>query len=278
MRFLKKPLPEIAPETIFKECVDSYRSTQTRDALLQALPRVKADSARYEQMVPLQIDRFLDQIDLNELPAKPVAGIYEEKFQPEKAPGRKYYEAIMSQTRNHLCPICDITMATTLDHYLPKSEVPTLSVTPGNLIPVCERCNRVKRDIIHRAPQEAPIHVYYDALPPGIWLHARIVYAEQPEVHYDVQCPEDWDPDLGSRLEQHMALYKLEAQFRLHAEVELTNMRRFWKRHLERGGPEGLSYTLADMQESLEENDPNSWKAALYRALASNIEALSAWL
>lgn len=278
MIFLKKPLPEIPPETIFEECADSFRSDEVRTALLGVLPRVKVDSACYEQMVPAHIDRFLQQIEHNGTLTTPTVDVYEKKFRPEKAPGRKYYDAIMSQTQNHLCPICDIAIATTLDHYLPKSEVPTLSVTPGNLIPICERCNHVKRNVMNQDPHEAPIHVYFDALPSGIWLHARATYGEWPEVQYYVQCPEDWSPILQNRLERHVELYKLGERFRLHAEVELANMRIFWKRLVERGGAEGLSFTLAGMRESLEENDMNSWKAALYRALETHTKELIEWL
>lgn len=43
------------------------------------------------------------------------------------------------------CAVCD-AHADTLDHVLPKSKYVQYTITPVNLVPLCSRCNRVKKD------------------------------------------------------------------------------------------------------------------------------------
>lgn len=59
------------------------------------------------------------------------------------------YREYMEQLVERRCPICDCSFAysqVTLDHILPKSKFPFLSITPINLVPTCYNCNMRKND------------------------------------------------------------------------------------------------------------------------------------
>lgn len=59
------------------------------------------------------------------------------------------YREYMEQLVEKRCPICDCSFAysqVTLDHILPKSKFPFLSITPINLVPACYNCNMRKND------------------------------------------------------------------------------------------------------------------------------------
>ena len=59
------------------------------------------------------------------------------------------YREYMEQLVEKRCPVCDCSFAysqVTLDHILPKSKFPFLSITPINLVPTCYNCNMRKND------------------------------------------------------------------------------------------------------------------------------------
>ena len=86
--------------------------------------------------------------------------------------GEYYYmrEQLMNGVR--LCPLCGIAQDLTLDHYMPKSQYPALSMLRQNLVPVCSACNRAKRN----QPYSSFIHPYYFTPPTrkSIFLKATI--------------------------------------------------------------------------------------------------------
>ena len=87
------------------------------------------------------LEILFDRFTISELPedvtSVEMKKVYDEKFAKAETVGRTYYDAIMAQVERGICPICGVRLASTLDHYLPKAKVPTLSVTPSNLIPAC---------------------------------------------------------------------------------------------------------------------------------------------
>lgn len=42
------------------------------------------------------------------------------------------------------CPICGVTFANELDHYVPREKFPEFSANPLNIIPLCHDCNHTK--------------------------------------------------------------------------------------------------------------------------------------
>ena len=74
------------------------------------------------------------------------------------------YREYMEQLVKKRCPICDCSFAysqVTLDHILPKSKFPFLSITPINLVPTCYNCNMRKNDRIPSKVLNPYFHDYF---------------------------------------------------------------------------------------------------------------------
>lgn len=104
--------------------------------------------------------------------------------------GEVHYYLRDSLMKNvHRCPYCSINQPSTLDHYMPKSDYPALSMCRLNLVPMCSDCNRKKNNY----PYTDFIHSYYQTFPDCSFLKAsasvqvkRIIinfYLDEAAVH-----------------------------------------------------------------------------------------------
>lgn len=274
MKKLPKPLPNTTPEDIFIECISSYRDKQKVATLLQCKEMVRCDSALYDKVVPAKLDRFKQSSLPKNIDPNDVSKVYSNKFSHEDGPGRRYYNAIKEQAERNICPICGIRIVRTLDHYLPKSKFPTLSVTPSNLIPSCRDCNMDKRDDSSCDPENTPVHLYFDDIPNEPWLHVTV--GDNLEIIYYISCPDTWDQGIRKRLEKHLDFYDLHELYSSHANGEIANSVHMWKKTVIQSDPETLKLALMDECKSAELNDLNSWKSALYRGLVSDFDKVKA--
>lgn len=276
MKFMNPPISEVEPGDIFADCVESYTDPDKKRRLLACKHLVEADSASYQKLVPSRIDEFT----ISELPvdvsSDEMKKVYDEKFARTDTVGRTYYDAIMAQVERGVCPICGVRMVSTLDHYLPKAKVPTLSVTPSNLIPACRDCNMDKKTNMILTPDATPVHLYYDRLPEGPWLHVQI--GDNLEITYYVSCPDGWDESLKGRVEGHLDVYHLHGLYSAHAASEIEDKKRMWKKLIGLGREQDVIDDICEMRSSAEANDLNSWKSALYRGLEKEIQKVKSWL
>ena len=275
MKILPKPLPGVKVEDIYTECVSGFSSDAKRTRLLSCKDLVIEDSKLYDKCVPQAMDIF----SVRELPEgvskEDMTSVYTRKFAEQDGPGRKYYDAIKGQAVRGVCPICCVRMVNTLDHYLPKTKVPTLSVTPTNLIPSCRDCNMDKRADMTLDPLNTPVHLYFDTIPDEPWLFTRI--DENLEVIYFVACPSTWDEGLRSRIEKHLDFYKLHDLYSSHASQEIADKLGKWKELVILGGIDQLKDCIYSECKSAEQNDMNSWKAALYRGLRKDFDKIKVY-
>lgn len=272
MKKLPKPLPDIKPEDIFKKCVSGYKDQQKVSTLLQCKCMIEHDSVLYDRVVPAKLEEFKQLSLPGNIDPKEISKVYTEKFADESGPGRKYYNAIKEQADRNICPICGIRMVKTLDHYLPKSKFPTLSVTPSNLIPSCRDCNMDKRDNVACDSQNTPVHLYFDDIPNEPWLQVTI--GDHLEALYYVSCPDTWDEGLRGRLEKHLDFYNLHDLYSSHASSEIADSIYMWTKTVLQSNFDTLKLILMDECKSAELNDINSWKSALYRGLVKNFDKI----
>lgn len=276
MKKLSKPLSDTKPEHIFEECVTSYRDKEKVNTLLKCKDIIRCDSILYDEVVPSKLDKFKQSSLPDGVVDKNLSDVYTAKFAAENGPGRKYYNAIKELAERNICPICGIRMVKTLDHYLPKSKFPTLSVTPSNLIPSCRDCNMDKRDDTSYDPESTPVHLYFDDIPNEPWL--QVTVGDNLEILYYISCPDTWDRGLRKRLEKHLDFYDLHELYSSHASSEIANSIHMWTKTVMQSNMEILKLALIAECESAEYNDMNSWKAALYRGLVSNFDKVKVYL
>ena len=132
------------------------------------------------------------------------------------------YREYMEQLVEKRCPICDCSFAysqVTLDHILPKSKFPFLSITPINLVPTCYNCNMRKNDGI---PLKV-LNPYFHSFPPFEYLTIIIkVNVEKPlESTIDIQFA-DLTDDTSEQvmyIRDNIDLYKLRQKY-----LDLTNI------------------------------------------------------
>lgn len=278
MKLLPKPQIQETPEEIFEICVRSFRNVDEQKLLLQCKSLVRVDSQEYDFLIPAQIEKFEQSLLPENVAEDKLVRIYDQKFSRKGAPGREYYDQIMSLPRLRICPICGVGIVTTLDHYLPKSKFPTLALTPNNLIPACRDCNMEKGADIQKHPGELPLHIYFDdeKVVKEIWLYADI--GENFEILYYAQCPSNWEANIRSRVEKHLEYYNLQRIYSSQAGNEIVDMLGSWKDLLDVCGVEQLEADIKRKRKSFEKNDLNSWRAALYRCLEKNIKQLVVYL
>lgn len=82
--------------------------------------------------------------------------------------GIHYYMRDSLMREVYKCPYCSINLPDTLDHYMPQSDYPALSMCRLNLVPMCSDCNRRKKAF----PYTDFIHSYYQDFPACSFLKA----------------------------------------------------------------------------------------------------------
>ena len=85
-----------------------------------------------------------------------------------------YYNKMRNSSKN--CLYCSENLVKCLDHYLPKSDFPLLSITPSNLVPCCNDCN-FKLNELSNYNSPLIIHPYfehYDDIFDKQWVYARV--------------------------------------------------------------------------------------------------------
>lgn len=304
MYFLERPKLEDKPEEIFRKCLERYEDgTEKKERLKKCQPLVEKDLARYERSVKAG-NRILPKPKLPDgMKAEELYVVYEEKVLKKGSAGRRrYYNKIVKPAKSRGCPFCGGTGTLTLDHYLPKSVYPTLCVLPDNLIPVCTDCNGRKGSKCAANGNGEPLHLYYDrpdrsARTEGdritdIYLHVRLDDSFVAE--YYVECPEKWTERFRRRVSEQMEIFGLYERFSGFAVIETTNLETSWRGaiqtqrelYLEDYGDTDVvpdekrlfHKHIRTMLRTEENIDPNSWKAALYRAWSADLDRLMEWL
>lgn len=275
MMRLSNPLPKESVKNIFTACANGYEDKGRRAVLMKCLPLIMKDSCGFTQKMMRRTASFNGSTLPSDVPTESLSKLYNEKFVPKKAPGRQYYDVILNQPKLGICPICGVRTVHTLDHYLPKSKYPTLSVTPLNLVPCCRDCNSDKQSYSFVSDEDAPLNPYFDDISSERWLTVTI-RADQGII-YDVACPPSWSNHLKNRVKNHIKLYKLISLYATKAAQEINECIKLWQ-IIYWHSSDALKCYFSEMRDSAESNDLNSWRAALYRGLVEQFNVVELWM
>lgn len=268
--FLDEPSGEI-----FEKCVRGYRDSEKVKKLLIYKKNVENSAKDYLKYIPYDIEHY-PEITVNIDDKEMLVNVYKEKFSKSTfKEGRAYYDKILAGA-NGKCAICSIGAASTLDHYLPKAEYPTLCVFPANLVPECQSCNKNKGDFIQRENGKMLLHPYFDDLSNEIWIDARLVFSSEIGIEYYNSYHSD--PITVSRISLTMEKYKLFPLFAIQANSDISNNMSMWKNMLQSIGADQLKMYFSMCKDSREKEDLNSWSSALYRALERQCDEVIDWL
>lgn len=77
---------------------------------------------------------------------------------------------------NNFCPLCEINLVNTIDHFIPQTDYPLFAVHPRNLIPSCMDCNGHKSDNITDGKGNRKYwNAYLDTPPTENYLFCNVI-------------------------------------------------------------------------------------------------------
>lgn len=78
---------------------------------------------------------------------------------------------------NNICPFCGDRKIEEIDHYIPKEAYPEFTLYPGNLVPLCNKCNKKKGErFLDTENKRQFINVYYDDIDNLNFISINIQY------------------------------------------------------------------------------------------------------
>lgn len=272
MKRLDKPVTN--PADVYDACVSGIDDPNSSARLATARAAVIASFQAYDQRANThQLFSFAasdwgnnTQQVLNGVTKKELVELYSEQM-VKKRPGRSYYESLIV-TPLGLCPYCGFGHVSTLDHFLPKARYPLFSVLCANLIPSCSDCNKGKGASEVTQSNQIP-HPYFEEeiIETEDWLFAEVIESAPDSVRYFVRPPASWPGDLTQRATNYFRDFNLARRFSVEAASELSGLALL----LDGLGTPDLRQTHLSMVARVErKNRKNSWKAALYEALAAS--------
>lgn len=276
MRYLSLPKDDkdnaYVTQDVFDTCVAMVKNAALR-ARLEAIRADIEKAADDYNSAAIAKTLYLTPLTakVRNVVAEELVKVYTLRMVPKKAKGRPVYDQIMSIPVNGRCPFCGIGTVNTLDHYLPKTHFPALAVTPHNLVPACTWCQGEKMEYYPTTAGGQLLHPYFDDFDQDVWLAAEVIVGSPAAFRYRASPPASWTQDQKARVASHLKELKLGTLFGSNAGSRLAEIRgRLGKLH-DAGGADQVRAHLSEELDSIEEDQKNSWVAAMYRgAIASD--------
>ncbi len=213
----------------------------------------------------------LDQVEhIGPVDTADMIWLYEQKLVSAKAPGRRFYDRLKMASPNGKCPLCGRGNVYSLDHHLPKTRFADLAITPANLLPSCQDCNKTKTQAVPGLAAEETLHPYFDDVESAVWLMARVIEVSPAALFFYPAPPNVWSTTLQRRVKHHFRVFKLRKAYASDGAQLIGNIRGHLVRSVSKQGPAGIQSYLRDQAESFREVRTNSWEAAAYTALSEN--------
>jgi len=262
--------PTITVRTVFTDCISNIRDPQLKVQLTSCANLLETAEADLDNKFKTKKVHLTPQnlTISGSIGHDIMVKVYDQKMAKKGSPGRIHYDDILSSAPGGKCPLCSQRIATTLDHYLPKSKYPSFSVTPINLIPSCTDCNKGKLAEFPTKSEEQTLNPYYDDVENDSWLKVRLLQTTPIGFEYFVQPPASWTQLLSDRVEYHFLAFGLNELYSVHAVEEFQNMRGLLIKLYNNGGGALVKEHLKECYDSRKSNLLNSWQTALYEALS----------
>lgn len=264
--------PVITVSDVFDTCVGAVQNSDLADRLRAIRSVIVANELLYGTLaIDAHLEHMERRTELGEVTRTELMALYEDHLSAPRGEARSVYDAIKNAAPNKLCPLCSIGSVAHVDHHLPKSRYPDLSVLLLNLVPACHFCNDTKRARFPRTVGEQTFHPYYDAhLLHDQWIVARLDYGTPLVVTFSVAPPAAWTPADGQRVSRHFKICGLGTSFGTNANANMVSLKRRLQKLHRRGGGTTVQDYLEEERDSHDGN-PNSWKHVFYQALAADI-------
>lgn len=196
-------------------------------------------------------------------------------------PGQKQYEILEELRRKHgllFCPSCgEPGKPGTLDHYLPKSVFPELSVVIANLTPMCAECQQSKSDdYVDENGNKLFIHPYFDAIDAPLIALSILPPYECPE-KFEINVINDLKEPMKSLALRHITGVGFKARFEEFCRLEYFNLLPLFSDERNEEAPEKAARIVKRFLRQAEQQSSNRWEAIFYRGILMD-EALLEYL
>jgi hypothetical protein len=266
---IKIEKPNIDLDLLFNAVVGEVGNAILRSRYNACLPEIQLAAQEFEDKITTgQIYTIIQGTSVNgDLSAVAFKNLYDQHMVAKEV-GRVYYDQILEAAPMGLCPLCGHREATALDHYLPKSLFPRLSVVPINLVPACKDCNTGKLVSYPINSEQETLHPYFDDIDLDLWLKMEVLHTNPVSILFSVERPDGWTTLLLDRVVGHFDAFGLRRLYGVQAARELSGMKKQLTRVHDNGGGLSVKKHLQDAAESWVEVRLNSWKAAFYHGLS----------
>jgi 5-methylcytosine-specific restriction endonuclease McrA len=269
MRKLTKPLDD--PGIVFRTCISRVKNVDLKSRLTAIEVSVVAAANAFENAASTTtLHTLIPQNDVDGVTIKEMSDVYTNRMAKRDAPGRQLYDKLLAAPEHGRCPLCGQRVVSTLDHHLPKTKYPALSVVLTNLVPACADCNKTKIDVIPKSADQETFHPYFDDIETDLWLDARVVETSPAVIQFFVKPPTEWDAVKVQRIKNHFKLFKLSSLYTSHAATELINIKDSLSKIFSGAGDQGVKTHLYGEAKSREAAYLNSWQTAMYKALVTS--------
>ncbi|MFQ3456004.1 HNH endonuclease signature motif containing protein [Bradyrhizobium sp. UFLA01-814] len=175
-----------------------------------------------------------------------------------------------------LCPICGISPARELDHYLPRSVFKTLSIYARNLVPLCHHCNHVKLAGFggQNEAEKRLLHAYFDAIPDVDFLKAEVdIRGPSLVVDFAIDGTVAAPLELIGRLTHQFTTLRLNQRYRQEINAYLSSHAVALHTSHRAGSANGVRRFLSlQARYELSAFYRNHWRPTLLHALATHNE------
>lgn len=266
---LRKPGFSVAD--VLAACVGAISDADMADRLKSVESLIEGNEELYERLATAAQLHLMSRLNaLGSVTKAELMALYEDHLSAARGPARPVYDAIKNAAPNLLCPLCSIGPVAHIDHHLPKSRYPDLSILPLNLVPACHFCNDAKKARFPATAGEQTFHPYYDAqLLTEQWITAKLDYGTPLILVFSVAAPFSWSSIDQQRVARHFTICGLGKSFGTNANAHLGPLKRRLQRLHKRGGAAAAQAHLEE-ERDCHDDKPNSWQHVFFQTLAAD--------
>lgn len=265
--------------TIFEKCISDVKDKELKARYKSCMEEIMLDSKEYEDRMKENTANELDQkSQLGAVTKQEMINVYDYRF--VKRQGRKYYDEIFMLPEHGICPYCGQGKVETLDHFFPKTKYISLVVTPSNLVPSCNACNKSKAAEQFCKIEDMPINPYFTDLHSFVWLDAKIIKDTGTDftISFYVNESQCADTVIYKRLLRLFEMCNFNKLYISHAGQDLPEVKgQLVRLYMKYGGKNAV---LDELKERIDQSGYplNHWKKAMYRTLMTDKWFLDEWL
>lgn len=264
--------PDIDTGKTFDDCTSLIRNAALKARMFGIRQNILERSADFDERAKASELHLIARhsAGVGDVAGEDLMKNYTLRMARKGVPARAIYDALMILPPNNRCPLCNYGSVETLDHVLPKRLYPSFSVTPTNLVGSCDRCNRLKGEAAPTGPDDGFLHPYFESVNHTIWLLADVVTSTPAAVTFRVGNPSILDGNLVARIRTQFDGLELARLYSDAAADEIVDIEDALEEVFQAGGAGAVAAHLIRQCRSRRRANLNSWRAALYDALANS--------